>query len=207
MHPVLGMIKFKSFEGEYPIHGTVRDVVFMDTDAAAGKSVLAIHGLSVEDALHILDRLRDGLLTPAELKDLPAVSTRPAQPAKPPKGGARGVPEGKAAPRVQPVAVVPDEVDEPDVDDADEDEGDEAQPGLTAADKAACTSMTKLREFVSLAWERGLRDDAIVFVAESMKATVPALVELEKKGPGFDRRMRSAVRMFREMYVETQAQA
>ncbi len=61
MHPVLGKIQFKSFEGLYDINGTSREVAFVDKDGD-GPSVLAIRGLSVEDAIHILHQLSGVLL-------------------------------------------------------------------------------------------------------------------------------------------------
>jgi hypothetical protein len=208
MHPVLSHFKFKSFEGKFPIHGTERDVEFID-DRPDGTTVLAIHGLNAEDVFHILHQLKDGLLAGKDAEQKGAV-----------KASASGVSEIKvAAPKPEPVktATVPAKKPEP-VKAApkqepkpepeqlelptDDEDAKGATGELTDEDVETLKTTEKLRGFVELVWARGFRDEGIVEIALKMKGDVPALVQLDAKpGGDFAKRMRNAIRMYQEMYV------
>jgi len=192
MH-TLDKIKFKSFDGAVDIHGTDRDVTFMSADGDE-PSVLIIRGLKLEDALHVLDRLRGGLLKEADLPSAaPEAKPQPKVEAKGPIDFAKRAKEAKAAKEVKIVpAPEPEQLTLPHtkeevVEDEDDDMGEDAEPG--ELDVVAMSKMEKLREVIEYMVEAGHNTaDKIVEVSRRFKNDVPLLRLVEEKG-GFDKRM------------------
>jgi hypothetical protein len=203
MHP-LDKIKFKAFDGEVDIHGTNREVTFMSADGDE-PSVLIIKGLKLEDAFHVLDHLRGGLLKDKDAEQPALVKSRvdntdtvTEKPTTKPERDAKGpidfakkakeVKEAKAreAAKAKEPEPEPEQLDLPikdeDEDDLDGDDGGEL-------DVAVMAKMEKLREVIEHMVAAGHDTaDKIVEVSRRYKNDVPLLRLVEEKG-GFDKRM------------------
>jgi hypothetical protein len=187
-------MKFNSFDGSFDIHGTEREIAFVP--AADGElSVLAIRGLSIEDALHVLSALNGGLLKGKDAEQLPLrlgqrkTETKPAAPASPPK--AESKPATKPAPAINVVHQL--EPEDADAEDEEDDEDTELTDDvIKAGDIAAMAKMEKLRPVIEHLVSLGFKSAAaITSISESIKGNVPALMEVDKKGD-FGKRMERA---------------
>jgi len=177
MHPVLSKFKFKSFDGLFDVHGTERQVAFVPADDGED-AVLAIRGLSIEDALHVLDHINGGLL-----KGDDAIN-----PASKPKSNGAGVKTDTASPKAERHKRQKIEVVQPEPEPESDDDLDEGKD----VDVDAMTKMEKLRPVIEHMVSRGYKSAAdIVTLSSSLKDQIPALKEVEKKGD-FEKRMERA---------------
>lgn len=206
MHP-LDKIKFTAFDGETDIHGTNRGVTFMAADGDE-PSVLIIKGLKLEDAYHVLDHLRGGLLkdadneptvkaaapTKARVDNTDTVTEKPTtkaeRDARGPIDFAKKAKEAKEAKAREAATVKEPEPEQLELPLEDEGTGDvDADDEAGELDVAAMSKMEKLREVIEYMVEAGHDTaDKIVEVARRYKGDVPLLRLVEEKG-GFDKRM------------------
>lgn len=177
MHPVLGKIQFKSFDGMCDVHGTQREVAYVSQDGD-GPAVLAIRGLTVEDAIQVLAQLEGGLLKGKDAE-------QPARPEQLSLPGTNGVKKEWARP-VPVVVVKPAHAPEPqeeEAEDADVEAEDGAEAALATTDIAAMAKMEKLRPVIELMITKGFKTaKAITEIAAKVKDEIPALREVDKKG-------------------------
>jgi hypothetical protein len=192
MHPVLEKIKMKSFEGELDIHGTAREVCFAE-GSEGEPSVLVIKGLPVADALHVLDRLRGGLLKDKDAENPPRASEKAMAAAKKDPDFARKSeekPEPVKATNGKPpkLEAVPKHPEEAQPEDADDLDGG-ATPSI---DIEELSKLEKLRDVIEYLAKCGYKTaGSIVKVSSDIKEKVPALMVVDGKG-GFEKRMERA---------------
>jgi hypothetical protein len=171
MQSTLSKIQFKSFEGLFDVHGTQREIAFVSQDGD-GPSVLAIRGLTVEDAVHILTRLEGGLL---KGKD----AAQPEQLSLPNMNGVKKDEKPKVVKAATPAPKPEPEAEQ----DEDEDDEDSAVGAITPVDIAAMAKMEKLRPVMELMVSRGYKTSkALTEISVELKDKIPALQEVDKKG-------------------------
>lgn len=182
MHKVLEKIKLRGFTGDFNVHGTEREVMYSPGDNGE-PSVFAIAGLSVEDALHILDRLDGGLLKGKDAENPPKVEkTTNTKVAEQVKASAPPKEEKKAAP--------PPKEPEPEDDDLGD---DDAAVDTTGLDVGEMAKFDKLRQAIEYMIANGIKTvDEIVNQAAVLIDKVPVFKSLKEKGGDFDKRMERA---------------
>lgn len=202
MHKVLEGFSFEAFEGSFPIHGTTRQVSFVAPNKEDGElGVLAIQGLSLADALHLLDQISGGLLKgkdaeqPTNGKSKIEVVDKTVEAPKETKP--KETKASKPAPAQTPPPPPAAAAKEPEPDADDDDLGDEPikaekEPSINIA---VLKKMEKLRPVIQHLMDNGyVTASQIVAVATRIKDDVPVLTELAAKGD-YEKRIDRAVVM------------
>lgn len=190
------MKNLKAFEATINIHGTERDVTYSPKVEDFEDSRLVIHGVSIDDAFHILSSLEGGLLKGKDAENPPVATTPAAAPkteakkettkAKPAK-----VIEAKAEEKKPEPKPEPEPEPEADDDDLDSDIDDASDEG-GELDIDAMAKMDKLRPVIEHMISRGFKTAKdIIDRASQIYAKVPALAEVHAKG-NFEKRMERA---------------
>jgi hypothetical protein len=205
MHKVLEGFSFEAFEGSFPIHGTARQVSFVaPNEKDEERGVLAIQGLSLADALHLLDQVSGGLLkgkdaeqptngkSKIEVVDK-TVEAKTEAPAKEPAKAKAAKPAPAPTPPPPPAAAAKEP--EPDVDDDDLGDEDHQVAKEPSIDIGALKKMEKLRPVIQHLMDNGYTTASqVVEVAKRIKDDVPVLIELAAKGD-YEKRIDRAVVM------------
>jgi hypothetical protein len=180
MHPSL---KLKQFHGTADINGAEREVVFSEADTH-GPSVLAIKGLTVEDALYVIGYLEASLQGKKE-------DSRGLQPHH--NGAAAAKQDKPAKQKAKEPEPEPEPAVEPEPDDVDADLDAEVDGDASIEmDLATMQKMSKIRELVLYMKSRGASSPAkVVEAARRFKDQIPILREVDAKGH-FDKRIERA---------------